>query len=168
MRTDFLVGTGVSYKRGAPLMVENAGDCLHVVGVNPFHAVDLDSWDIFEAYRKVPKEWSAGRTGKRSPHIQFANADTDEKLVAFVEQFGPVVASSVSETRRSPGDVRILSADQNWEELRNERLLFRSALILLTELERGEKADVSVLWRCMSDIATRCLVGRFSAHANRN
>ena len=133
-------------------MVENAGDCLHVVGVNPFHAVDLDSWDIFEAYRKVPKEWSAGRTGKRSPHIQFANADTDEKLVAFVEQFGPVVASSVSETRRSPGDVRILSADQNWEELRNERLLYRSALILLTELERGEKADVSVLWRCMSDI----------------
>jgi hypothetical protein len=145
---------GVSFKRGEPLAVENAGDCLHVMGFKPSPAVDWDSWDIFEAYRKIPKQWGGGRAGKRSPHIQFANADTDEKLVAFVERFGPVVASSTRETRHSSKEdvPPILTADQSWEELRNERSLYRSALILLSELERGKKANISVLRRCMSDI----------------
>ena len=116
---------GVSFKRGEPLMVENTGDCLRVVGFNPSRAMDLYSWDIFEAYRKIPKDWGAGRTGKRSPHIQFANADTDEKLIAFVGQFGPVIASRVRETRHNPKvDVPpILSAEQNLEELRDEALV---------------------------------------------
>lgn len=149
---------GTSFVAKADLEVENVGDCLRVVGFDPFAALSKDpelrSWDLFEKYRKAPKDWSKGRTGKSSPHIQFANADTDEKLGAFVERFGPVVASSVRKTLHSPaGDVPpILTADQNWEELRNERSLYRWALILLSELEHGEKANVSILRRCMSEI----------------
>jgi hypothetical protein len=146
---------GVSFKKGRPLMVENAGDCLRVAGFKPSLPMDLYSWDIFEAYRKIPKDWGAGRIGTRSPHIQFANADTDEKLVAFVERFGPVVASSVRKKVPAEDVPPILTADQNWEELRNERSLYRSALILLSELKHGKNANVSVLRRCMSDISDK-------------
>jgi hypothetical protein len=158
---------GASFKKGEPLMVENVSDHLRVVGFKLSPARDWNSWDIFEAYQNIPKDWGAGRTGKRSPHIQFANADTDEKLVSFVERFGPVVASSVRETLHSPpGDVPpILTADQSWQELRNERSLYRSALNLLSELEHRDKADVSVLRCCMADIADK--VSDWPAHWSR-
>ena len=150
---------GASFMAKADLEVENLGDCLRVAGFNPFVALDrrpeLRSWDVFEKYRKAPKDWSKGRTGKGSPHIQFANADTDEKLIAFVRQFGPVAASSASEKFHGPrGDAPpIRTADQDWNELRNERLLYRSVLTLMSELAQGRRVDV--VRRCISNIADK-------------
>jgi hypothetical protein len=33
---------------------------------------------------------------KNSPHIRFANSKSDEKLIAFIRDFGPVVAASLT------------------------------------------------------------------------
>jgi hypothetical protein len=108
-------------------------------------------------YRKAPKtDWSKGHTGKNSPHIQFANADTDEKLVAYVKRFGPVVARSVCERFADQGeeeeDPATIVAEQDMTELWNERIIYHSALTLAAELER-EKADVAIIRNCISKIA---------------
>lgn len=150
---------GTSYLPNENLEVEDLGHCLRVVGFNPFSALhmrpELHSWDAFETYRKAPKDWSKGRTGKSSPHIQFANADTDSKLIAFVRQFGPVTASSVSEESPKPQKEAppIRNARQDWDELRNERLLYQSMLTLISELAQERRGDV--LRRCIATIADK-------------
>jgi hypothetical protein len=149
---------GTSYMANVDLEVEDLHHCLRVVAFNPLVAQDmrpeLCSWDLFEKYRKAPKDWSKGRTGKGSPHMQFANADTDEKLIAFVRKFGPVVASSVSEVSRPQRDVPpFREAHQDWNELRNERLLYQSVLTLISELAQERRGDV--LRRCITTIADK-------------
>src|SRR6266404_6867933 len=146
---------GTSYDKGLPLEVETDGkDHVRVIGFDPLVALesrpDLRSWDLFEQYRKAPKDWSRGQTGKHSPHIRFANADTDDKLLAFVRRFGPVVATSVSEEVKTPTNDRLepipplLKANQDWNELRTERSLYSSLLTLLVQIRKGASLDGTV------------------------
>lgn len=103
-----------------------------------------------------------------SPHIQFADAQTDRELMRFVEKFGPVVVcSSRTEDREFPisvdvpglekveipGTRTILVARQNLDELRTERRAYRAALSLVAELKQGKKADLSRVREYVSVIA---------------
>jgi hypothetical protein len=157
---------GTSFPAGSDLYVEPAGDCLRVVGFDPLITVARDpslrSWDLFLQYQRAPRNWRPGETGKSSPHIRFANADTDEKLITFVGQFGPVVAKSVRETLTPPQEdplqpdiPPVLTAEQDMNELRNERLLYHSVLTLMFELGRGKNADISTVRRCISEITAK-------------
>ena len=123
------------------------------------------SWDLIADYRKAPKSgWSAGRTGKNSPHVWFANADTDEKLMAFVKRYGPIAARTLRERHdESPLtldrelDPPTIVAEQDMAELRSERTLYHAALTLLAELRREETADISVVRECVARIANGTL-----------
>jgi hypothetical protein len=117
------------FPRKSGLKVEYAGAALQVAGcLRISHDEQEAPSDFLSQYRIARKDRSIGKqnTGKDSPHIRFANADTDEKLVAFVRSFGPVVAESVKMT----GEDRSIAvtAIQDLNELRRERLIYRAAL----------------------------------------
>jgi hypothetical protein len=119
------------------------------------------SADPMRAYRKAVRRYGgAKRQGKNSPHINFANADSDQKLVRFVKQFGPVVARSVRteehEISHDPFGFRptqrVLIARQDIAELRSEHRAYRSALALVSELQRGKRSDIETIGKCVLEI----------------
>ena len=60
----------------------------------PEYVSETRSCDLLRQYEIAHKNRSIGkqRTGKDSPHIRFANAESDDDLIEFVRSFGPVVA----------------------------------------------------------------------------
>src|ERR1700686_3687615 len=60
--------------------------------------------NLLREYRQaVSRHGPQRRQGKNSPHIQFANAETDQELIKFVQSFGPIVVSSLrTEERPTP------------------------------------------------------------------
>src|SRR5271165_5687145 len=104
---------------GDDIKVEAHEDTLLISGVFPMSL--QPGPDIFREYLEAPRDWARGRTGKNSPHIRFANADTDQKLIRFVERFGPVAVDSL---RRD--EPLAFVARQDMAELRKERQLYRA------------------------------------------
>jgi len=109
--------------------VERVGDDLLVVGCFPKYGEGGHPADLLSAYRSARK----ATIGNGSPHIRFANADSDDDLIAFVRLFGPVVARSVEINPEPPFN---LTALQGMRELRNERSIYRAALSLVMSLSR--------------------------------
>jgi hypothetical protein len=118
--------------------------------------------DALYAYRRAVSRFGGPkRQGKISPHIRFANACSDRLLVKFVQEYGPVVACSLHDEEREissdgPDGFRdtltVLVARQSLPELRRERVAYSSALALVSELQRGKQANISVIRQRVSDI----------------
>lgn len=124
--------------------------------------------DFLREYRQAISRYGGQkRQGKISPHIQFANAETDEELIKFVRRFGPVVVSSSrTEERPTPHVIdvpgvehfeyssnrTVLVAHQVLEELRRERRAYRVALSLVSELQREKYADTHRIAENVSEI----------------
>jgi hypothetical protein len=151
---------------GKDILVKVKPDELEVSAVVPVGAEDWDaSPDVLRAYRKAVSRYGGPkRQGKNSPHIEFANADSDQKLARFVRQFGPVTVRSVrkEEHEISTDDSfgfrtiqTLLVARQDLAELRSERVAYRSALALVSELQRGQRSDHAVIGRCVLEIVER-------------
>lgn len=108
------------------------------------------SRDAFLRYlSSVKLEFAQKGTGMPSPHIIFPNAVSDEALVDFVREFGPVAAKEVVEGEQPQAEGMSLedldwrtsiAAVQDLATLRRERQTYASALGLLAELSRGEDA----------------------------
>jgi hypothetical protein len=114
--------------------VECVGDNLRVLGCLPMYREGGHTSDLISEYQSARKRSiSKGPNGKNSPHIRFANAESDDDLIAFVRSFGPVVARSVHLDLEPPV---ALTAMQDMRELRNERSIYRAALSLIMELSR--------------------------------
>ncbi|MGZ4829201.1 MAG: hypothetical protein ACXV78_06110 [Candidatus Angelobacter sp.] len=124
-------------------------------GKVPFSDSHLEpNRDVFLRYIRATQSKTKGEAN-RSPHIQFANANSDKELIAFVREFGPVVASHLEEhgplsdvdSEEDQRETRI--AVQDLSILRREQTLYKSALCLLSELYRGEKrARLRVIHNC--------------------
>lgn len=134
---------------------------LEVSGIIPVFQEDQNAApDPLRAYRHAVSRYAGPkRQGKNSPHIQFANADNSQKQIAFVRQYGPViVSSSRTEERAIPSEFSyqmtetVIIALQNLEELEREHLVYRSAFVLLAELQRGKKSDIAIIRECASTI----------------
>lgn len=139
--------------KGNELSVDCIGSDLQITGLVPTYKVKDSAGDLIHQYEKFPKHLAIGRqrTGTQSPEMRFANADTDEKLIAFVRRFGPVVAKEVKDTRLIPdeelGEPCLpgrLIAQQDMQELRNEQAVFRAALALIMHLDKETHDYVSV------------------------
>jgi hypothetical protein len=152
-----------SFVWGKDISVKVGPDELEVSAVIPVVQEDRDaSADPLRAYRTAVSRFGGPkRQGKNSPHIEFANADNDQKLVRFVQQFGPVVACSVhTEERERPPDgpfdfrtnETVLVAHQNLAELRRERVAYRSALALTSELQRRKRSNIPTIGGCVLEI----------------
>jgi len=136
----FQWGNGID-KNG--LHVSAIGSDLEITGLVPTYEVRDSACDLIRQYEEAAKQVVIGqeRTGTQSPDVCFANADSDDKLIAFVRRFGPIVARCVQDTRmiphaelqgpRFPGR---LIARQDMQELRNEQAIYRAALVLIMHL----------------------------------
>jgi len=154
-----------SFVWGKDISVKVGPDELEVSAVVPVLQEDRDAApDALRAYMRAVRRFEGPkRQGKNSPHIEFANADNDQKLVKFVQRFGPVVVSSLhTEERETPPDPfgfqtsqTILVARQNLAELRNEHMAYRSALALVSELQRGKHFNIATLRRCVVEIVEK-------------
>lgn len=148
---------------GKDIRVEAGPDELEVSAVVPVLQQDYNAApDALRSYRRAVRRFEGPkRQGKNSSHIEFANADSDQKLVKFVQRFGPVVVNSLrTEEREIPAEgpfdfkttETISVARQNLAELRSERLAYRSALHLVSELQRGKQSEIATLRRCVVEI----------------
>ncbi len=130
-------------QKDGDLEVEQVGSDLQITGFFPRYKVEDAPSDLIRQFERAPKSAPIGRqrTGKESPDIRFSNADSDEKLIAFVRRFGPVVAKHVRlippKEPSEPEAPAMLIAHQDMQELRNERLIYRAALRLIIAL--GER-----------------------------
>jgi hypothetical protein len=121
-----------------------------------------------DAYRRylssVKSKFGQKGTGLTSPHIKFANAVTDDKLLDFVREFGPVAATEITEVdppgyeevplSALPARRTLVSATETLVSLRRERRIFAAALGLLGELKRGKAhAQPAAIRDYVSEIA---------------
>lgn len=136
--------------QGNDLALRSVGLDLEITGLAPTYAVTDSPCDLIRQFEKSPKRIPIGqaRTGTQSPEVIFANADTDEKLMAFVRKFGPVVARECSAVSHfapiGPPMPTELVAHQDMQELRNEHVIFRAALTLVIQLDQETHKYVSV------------------------
>jgi hypothetical protein len=139
--------------RDGQLQVERVGEELRVRALFPRYQRADEPSDLIRQHELARKNRSIGKqsTAKDSPHVQFANADTDEKLIAFVRRFGPVVARSVSFVRHDPR--LVLQAIQDLKELRTERMIYQ-AVVSLTVQSRAKNFDVDSATRLIETIAS--------------
>ena len=86
------------------------------------------------------RQLGAQRAGDSSSVYQFADATDDERLLAFVREFGPVWGKVVSSSKESE-DFSTLTVAQSFESLRREQEIFAAAVKLLQELNRNARAD---------------------------
>lgn len=143
----------------AEINVAVEGSRLSISGKVPFSDSDLKlSDDLFLIYLQNRESSNKGAKNK-SAHLEFANAQNDEDLIAFIRRFGPVAASEVNLVRYSGDGAEglasreIINGVQGLKELRHEQGIYRSCLRLLSELTRGEKvASLAVIRECASFI----------------
>src|SRR5579862_9235806 len=82
-------------RSGGELEVERVGSDLQIRGLYPRYRVEDAPSDLIRQFEKAPKNpcpIGQEKIGKESPDVLFANADSDEQLIAFARRFGPVVA----------------------------------------------------------------------------
>lgn len=142
----------LGYKRAESLLIEtdqlNPGE--------PIPLSDLEKKeapaDLLPLILNETSNWGNPDRKTSEPHLRFANADTDEKLIAFVKDFGPVLAWSdvpgeeEGEADRWKGKVKA-SAEESLPLLRAERDRFASLLRLIGILKEpvfGREAVLAV------------------------
>lgn len=135
---------------GTSYLVKGLFPSLDADGSSDPQEENARSSDLIEEYLKAPKDWSKKHTGKHPPHVQFANADTDQKLMAFVKQFGPVVVKAI---RVEDVEIGERVVEQDIQELRNERNVYRAAMVLTSELGSDHERNAGVILDSIAKIA---------------
>lgn len=120
--------------------VERQGNTLLVTGwgriPDPFDAKEIASesiakMDIFRRFRRyVLRHLSEKKTTEDAGVYQFADADTDEKLISFVKEFGPVWGE-VRSTKYEDNGTMTISVAQSMKLLRYHQEEFAAATRLL-------------------------------------
>jgi hypothetical protein len=129
---------------------ETHGDSVLVTGLGhiagPIAAAEIPPeviprLDIFKRLRHYAlRQLSTKRGGDTGSVYQFADATDDERLLAFVSEFGPVWGKVVSSPDED-GISRTVAVRQSLKSLRREQEIFSAAVKLLQQLNRNAKAD---------------------------
>jgi hypothetical protein len=129
-------------------LIKQVGAELEITAAMPSYTTSDHPCDLVRHYEIARKNRAIGkqRTGKDSPHILFANSDSDEQLIAFVHSFGPVVAKNWDWFAAPPrpwsiGDPppqTLMRAQQNLQELRSEQRIYAAAFGLVTQLAKQD------------------------------
>jgi hypothetical protein len=144
----------IGYQWGEPpsgqsrFLVSRIGEELEITAAMPEYMSETRSCDLLQQYGIARKNRSIGkqRAGKDSPHIRFANADSDDDLIDFVRDFGPVVSMNWRILPYQPpsgsdcaGHAPLLMrVRQDLKELRSEQRIYKAALSLVSELAKKE------------------------------
>ena len=108
--------------------------------------------DIFQrfhryALRQLSKRDTSGDAGV----YQFADATTDEKLIAFVQEFGPVWGV-VDFTKYEENGTTTIIVAQTMESLRDEQKTFAAVAKILQQVNRNSQADAEIIKAQMFEI----------------
>jgi hypothetical protein len=162
----------IGYQWGEPpngeshFLVNRIGADLEITAAMPEYLSQSLSCDLVRQYELARKDRSVGkqRTGKDSPHIRFANADSDEELMDFVRRFGPMVSKTweILPLAPSPGPwiagdpphQILMRARQDFEKLRREQRIYKAALGLVAELaKKDDEFDFNDAKKMICEIA---------------
>jgi hypothetical protein len=120
--------------------------------------------DLYSCYlSSVKTEFGQKSSSRRSPHITFANATTDQELLDFVREYGPIAPIDIKEIKPDdPAGASLQSIadsrDERWatediSSLRRERQIYACALGLMSEIKRGTRmSDVAAIRKYVSGI----------------
>src|SRR5690242_13532442 len=135
------------------ITVQRAGDTLMVHGEGRIfeYAVLSPKQDFLRLYTEYAKQWAEKRSGKKQPHIQFANCRTDADLIHFIERFGPVSAASGPLVYHVK--LKTIDCPQHIEALRRDRVIFAGAAKLVEQFGSGKKGDAQKVAEAMGEIA---------------
>lgn len=137
---------------GMRLQVESSESGLTVRALELISDQDSRASDVFHAYRKSISKLKG--ENRQSPHIEFANANDDDKLDRFVRRFGPIVVTSFrKEDAIIPSGLDepcettrpLIVGLQDWTELRNEQRMFHAAITLVAELQREGESNLEII-----------------------
>jgi hypothetical protein len=137
---------------GEALLVTGWGHLSAPIDGRKLDPSDAARLDIFKRFRRYSlRQLSAVHSGDSGGVYQFADATDDEKLIAFVKEFGPVWGKVVS-SRAEDDDSSTLTVTQSLKKLRREQEVFAAAVKLLQELSRDAKADPAGILVAMAQI----------------
>ena len=139
-------------RRGEALFVTGWGHLpFHIDGrmVDPAHLSRLDLLTKFRHYMLKNLKQRA-EEAQEVGFYQFTEATDDEKLISFVESFGPFWGKVVE---RESGDLfraEKITVRQDLAELRKQQARFAAAVRLLREINRSEPpGDMIAAWKEM-------------------
>jgi hypothetical protein len=153
----------IPFRWADKITVERDGDNLYVYGENIVGAVWTDpepqSPDLLRAYSEFSKQSKpmSGhlRGGRLAPHVQFANADSDEQLIKFVSRYGPVNGLRVALAGKTlpKGQLTAITVTETLQRLRRERMIFVATIRLANNLSTG--SDIGVA-NALGDLVSGC------------
>jgi hypothetical protein len=113
------------------IVVEQTGDTLQIAGAGhfekPSNATGHPDWskrDPIRQYLEASRLSAEDNTALRAPHVRFSNADSEDLLIQFVSEFGPVWGSWPARRRSN------VFAIESLQGLAKERAIFAAGIRL--------------------------------------
>jgi hypothetical protein len=137
--------------------VEKRRESLWITGwghiTNPLDARSSEPrMDILQRLKRYALRYlGQKKTDEGSGIYQFADADSDDKLIAFCKEFGPVRAK-VSSKIHEEGGAYTVTAVQSMKQLREEQKKFAAAVTLVQQVNLNSKADRMAILSAMNII----------------
>ena len=142
--------------------VKREDDALLVRGWGhiPFHmsAGDVEPQqiagiDLLEQFRRSALTRLSAKKGDNAAGIyQFADATDDDKIIAFVKEFGPIAGRVLHDEVDSEFGTKTLTVREEVAQLSRHHKIFCAATDLLGELNRNGRADPKVIVNAMMTI----------------
>jgi hypothetical protein len=139
-------------RQGESLLIKGWGrieDVISTLELDPARIAALDLLRRFkqDALRTIGKDTKSGDAGV----YRFADADSDEKLIGFCEEFGPVGGDVVSVDYEDDWTIT-LSVSQGLEKLRDARKKFAAAVELVCQVNRHGRATRSAIYAAEEEL----------------
>src|SRR6516164_4444428 len=128
--------------------VERDGNVLLVTGKSRVKAAGAPASgfkDLFREYTKFAAGTGEKRTGRRPPHVQFANANDDASRVKFVSRFGPVWGDMSAHLPSATDVETFVRVRESLLGLRREQGLISAVIRLAALVTADEAAEPEVI-----------------------
>jgi hypothetical protein len=138
-------------RRGETLLVKGWGRIPDLIDAREVEPGQISQLDISRRFHRYVLRHLGEPKTEDAGVYQFADADNDEKLVAFVEEFGPVWGD-VRSSKYEENGTFTLTVAQTIKRLRNEQREFAATAKLLQQLNRNSQADSGIIAATMLDL----------------
>ena len=139
-------------RQGETLLVTGWGRIPDPIDAREVEPGQISQLDIFQRFnRYVLRHLGEKQKPEDAGVYQFADADNDEKLIAFVKEFGPVWGD-VRFSKYEGNGTCTLTVAQSVRRLRNEQEKFAATAKLLQQVNRNSQADSGIMTATMLDI----------------
>lgn len=140
-------------RQGNTLLVTGWGRIPAPVDAQDVRPEQVSKLEIFQRFHNyVLRNLSEKQATEDAGVYQFADATTDEKLIAFVEEFGPVWGKVRSSKYEENGTITLTVA-QSMEWLRDEQNQFAAITKILQQVNQNSQADAKIIVAQMFEVS---------------